>query len=65
MIVVATNILAHLYLLTDQSASADNLLAADPDWAVPVLWRSEFRNILAGYLRRGSLTLDAAVSIQA
>lgn len=64
MIVVDTNILAYLYLPTDQSSSADALLAADADWAVPLLWRSEFRNILAGYLRRGTLTYEAAVSIQ-
>ena len=65
MIVVDTNILAYLYLPTDQSASAEALLASDPDWAVPVLWRSEFRNILAGYLRRGSLTFEAVLSVQA
>lgn len=65
MIVVDTNILAYLYLPTDQSASAEALLTAEPDWAVPVLWRSEFRNILAGYLRRGSLSFETALSIQA
>lgn len=65
MIVVDTNILAYLYLPTDQSACAEKLLVAEPDWAVPVLWRSEFRNILAGYLRRGSLNFDAAIAIQA
>ena len=37
---------------------------ADPDWAAPLLWRSEFRNVLAGYLRRGALTLDQACRIQ-
>lgn len=65
MIVVDTNIVAYLYLPTDQSACAEKLLVAEPDWAVPVLWRSEFRNILAGYLRRGSLSFDAAIAIQA
>lgn len=64
MIVVDTNILAYLYLPTDLSASAESLLATDPDWAVPVLWRSEFRNILAGYMRRGSLSFEAVLAIQ-
>jgi predicted nucleic acid-binding protein len=64
VIVVDTNILAYLYLPTDQSSLAEALLTADSHWAVPLLWRSEFRNILAGYLRRGTLTYDAAVSIQ-
>ncbi|MEZ5416163.1 MAG: type II toxin-antitoxin system VapC family toxin [Vicinamibacterales bacterium] len=29
------------------------------------LWRSEFRNILAGYIRRSSLTLGQARAVQA
>ena len=65
MIVVDTNILAYLYLPTELSVSAEALLASDPDWAVPVLWRSEFRNILAGYMRRGRLTFDTVLAIQA
>ncbi len=44
---------------------AEALFARDPDWAAPVLWRSEFRNMLAGYLRRGALSLDAALKLQA
>lgn len=51
MIVVDTNVLAYLYLPGEYTAAAEALLAHDPDWAAPVLWRSEFRNILAGYLR--------------
>lgn len=65
MIVVDTNILAYLYLPTDSSVSAEALLTSDSGWAVPVLWRSEFRNILAGYLRRGDLTYGAVLAIQA
>ncbi|WP_300172071.1 type II toxin-antitoxin system VapC family toxin [uncultured Nitrosomonas sp.] len=36
----------------------------DPDWVAPVLWRSEFRNILARYLRRGNLTFLQAYNLQ-
>jgi predicted nucleic acid-binding protein len=36
----------------------------DPDWAAPILWRSEFRNILAGYLRRGELQSSGAITVQ-
>jgi predicted nucleic acid-binding protein len=32
----------------------------DPEWHVPVLWRSEMRSILAGYLRDGSLSAAQA-----
>lgn len=65
MIVVDTNILAYLYLPTDMTSSAESLLASDPQWVVPVLWRSEFRNILSGYMRRGSLSFDAVLALQA
>lgn len=40
------------------------MLAEDADWAVPSLRRSEFRNILAGLMRRGALTFEQAYAIQ-
>lgn len=64
MIVVDSNVLAYLYLPGDYTAYAEKLLEQDPDWAAPVLWRSEFRNILAGYVRRKSLTFEQACSLQ-
>ena len=65
MIVVDTNVVAYLYLPGEHTAAAEALLEHDADWAAPVLWRSEFRNILAGYLRRGTLTFDQACGVQA
>jgi predicted nucleic acid-binding protein len=65
MIVVDSNILAYLYLPGDFSEAADALLTGDPEWAAPLLWRSEFRNILAGYLRRKSLSFVQATALQA
>ena len=64
MIVVDSNVVAYLYLPGEHTAKAEALLEQDPDWATPVLWRSEFRNILAGYLRRRTLTFDQACSLQ-
>lgn len=64
MIVVDTNVLAYLYLPGEYTAHAERLLEADGDWAVPVLWRSEFRNILAGCLRRQTLNLQQAMALQ-
>ncbi len=64
MIVVDSNILAYLYLPGEFNARAEALLQQDAEWAAPLLWRSEFRNILAGYLRRGALTFDNTVAIQ-
>lgn len=65
MIVVDTNIVAFLYLPCEHTAAAESLLIRDPDWSVPVLWRSEFRNILAGYMRRKLITFDQASHLQA
>lgn len=64
MIVADSNVLAYLYLPGEYTAVAEALMEHDPDWAAPVLWRSEFRNILAGYMRRGKLTFEQAHAIQ-
>ncbi|MBK7706760.1 MAG: type II toxin-antitoxin system VapC family toxin [Acidobacteria bacterium] len=64
MIVVDSNIIAYLYLPGDFTEKTESLLESDADWAAPLLWRSEFRNILAGYLRRKTLTFQAACELQ-
>jgi predicted nucleic acid-binding protein len=64
VIVVDTNVVAYLYLPGDHTEKAEALLEQDPDWAAPLLWRSEFRNILAGYMRRKTLTFEAARDVQ-
>jgi predicted nucleic acid-binding protein len=65
VIVVDSNILAYLYLPGEFTAAAEALLLREPEWAAPPLWRSEFRNILTGYVRRGMLTLEQACNLQA
>lgn len=64
MIVVDTNVIAYLYLNGENTAAAEKLLQKDAEWIVPTLWRSEFRNILAGYIRRGQISFDQAHAIQ-
>ncbi len=64
MIVVDSNILAYLYLPGEYTEIAEALFEHDPEWAAPILWRSEFRNILAGYIRRGSLSFEQAYTLQ-
>ena len=64
MIVVDSNVLVYLYLPGEYTAAAEALLEQDSDWAAPILWRSEFRNILAGYLRRKAITFEQANSLQ-
>lgn len=55
MIVVDSNVIAYCWINGDRTALAHRLRKLDPDWHAPVLWRSEFRNILMGYRRDGSL----------
>jgi predicted nucleic acid-binding protein len=55
MIVVDVNVLAYLWIPGEMTTFAEDALARDPHWVSSILWRSEFRNILAGYLRRGGL----------
>ena len=64
MIVVDSNVLAYLYLPTEHTAAAEALLQRDPEWAAPVLWRSEFRNILAGQMRRKTISFEQANALQ-
>jgi predicted nucleic acid-binding protein len=64
MIVVDTNVIAYLLLPGEWTQSAEALLEHDSRWVAPSLWRSEFRNILAGYLRRGTLTYDQTLAVQ-
>jgi len=64
MIVVDTNVVAYLYLESEQTAVAEGVLRRDADWAVPPLWRSELRNVLAVQVRAGRLDLADARSIQ-
>jgi len=63
VICVDTNIICYRYMASPFSAAADAAWAKDPDWIVPILWRSEFRNALAGSIRQRSLTVEEASAI--
>jgi predicted nucleic acid-binding protein len=53
MIVADTNLIVYLFITGDQTPLAQKVLDKDPYWIVPPLWQSEFRNVLAAYIRRG------------
>lgn len=64
MIVVDTNVISFFFLPTAGTGKAEHLFQKDPDWAAPVLWKSEFRNVLALYLRKELIDFEQAVKIQ-
>ncbi len=59
-IVVDTNVLAYYWLPGARTETAIGLRRATDLWYAPKLWRSEFRNVLAGFLRRGDRSLAQA-----
>lgn len=61
MIVADTNLFVYLYVDGEHTRDAEQVVARDPSWAAPVLWRSEFRNALTGLIRRGAVTLEDAL----
>jgi predicted nucleic acid-binding protein len=63
VIVADTNLLVYLYIRGQRTAQAEAVLVRDPAWAAPLLWRSEFRNTLAGLVRRHEIDLDDALRI--
>lgn len=64
MIVVDTNVVAYLLLPGPRTEQAEALLHDHALWAAPPLWRSEWRNVLMGYLRRGLLSLEQVLALQ-
>ena len=63
MIVVDTNLLVYFYLRSEPSGLADKAFLKDPDWIAPLLWRSEFLNVLTACLRKGIVNLEVAAGI--
>lgn len=63
MIIVDTNVIAYLYLSNERSEQVERLLEKDSEWAAPLLWRSELRNVLALYMRKEILSLEAAQAV--
>lgn len=59
MIVADTNLIVYLFITGDQTSLAQKVLDLDPQWIVPPLWQSEFRNVLAASMRRGMTLLEA------
>lgn len=63
MIVVDTNIICYYWLRSPLSSQAEALLQIEPEWTVPLLWRSEFRNALALGVRHQVITMKDAIDL--
>jgi len=63
MIVVDTNVISYFYLSSESSELAEQLFMKTSSWSVPMLWRSEFRNVLSFYVRGKIITLQDAIQI--
>lgn len=58
MIVVDSNLIIYIHVQSEWTAQALQTLKKDPQWIAPPLWESEFRNVMAGYMRRKILKLE-------
>jgi len=65
MIVVDTNIIAYFYIQSEASELVESAIRKDPHWCAPLLWRSEFRNVLAACMRKKMLSLSDASGVMA
>jgi predicted nucleic acid-binding protein len=63
MIVVDTNVIAYLFLKGEHFNKSKALLGYDPEWIAPQLWRSEFCNVLAFYIRHENLRIEDAQAL--
>jgi len=65
VIVADVNLIAYLLLPGERTEEAEGVFRTDPEWVVPLLWRSELRTVLVGYVRTGDLTLGDAIRVVA
>jgi len=63
LIVVDTNIISYFYLNSEFTELIEKLYSKEPVWAAPLLWRSEFRNVLSVYVRKDIISLFDAIEI--
>jgi len=63
VIVVDTNVITYFYINSELSDFAEKLFQKEPNWIVPILWRSEFRNVLAFYIKRDVISLNDGIQI--
>ena len=63
MIVVDTDVVAYALLSADHREVTDAVRHKDRRWIAPPLWASEFRNVIATYVRTGGTPRGGALEI--
>lgn len=61
MIVVDASVVAHLVFQGSQTDAVERLHVRDPEWAAPLLCRSEMRSVAMKHVRAGNVDMEAAV----
>jgi len=60
VIVADVNLVACLLLGGPDTTLAQLVFEKDPSWAAPLLWRSEFRSLVAAFMRQRQLSVGDA-----
>ncbi|MBL8995570.1 MAG: type II toxin-antitoxin system VapC family toxin [Spirochaetia bacterium] len=60
---VDTNILVYYWIPGDFSEIVEKVYLEDREWITSPLWRYEFRNTLAGYLRKKLIAPEDAIQL--
>lgn len=63
MIVVDVNVVAYFFIQGDRTDDARALFSQDPDWRLPTLWRHEYLNVLATFLRQGGAEVSEVLAL--
>jgi predicted nucleic acid-binding protein len=63
LIVADTNLIVYFLLEGSFTREARAVYQKDPEWIAPLLWRSEFRNVLIQSLRHRLLGLDEILRV--
>jgi predicted nucleic acid-binding protein len=63
VIVVDSNVIAYCWINGSRTSVAHRVRLSDAEWHSPILWRSELRSILTGYMRQGSIDVALATAV--
>ncbi len=63
MIVVDVNVVAYFFIDGEKTGLARQLRRFDADWVLAPLWRHEFLNVLAGFVREGGASINDAQTL--